>query len=236
MRKKVKVKSFGSADPETIMEVYDGASSTYDETRLNTTHKRMIDETERDVVRRHLGGLAHVLEVGAGTGRLTNELVASCGQVTAIDISEGMLSKLRQKIRAPNLIVRKSNLYDLPQLPGYGEFDGLLCMRVLPHLAGIEQATGPLQLLKQAVKPGGILVFDMWNRHSYRHMKKDGSGVYNHYVSFAEVHRYLGQNGLKLVYQIGAGVANPWGLNLEFLGRTWFKRFAFTIISVCSRS
>jgi hypothetical protein len=103
----------------------------------------------------------------------------------------------------------------------------------LPH---IEDIVGLLRLLRHAVKPGGLVVTDFWNPQSYVYWRKKGSSVYNHYVTYPEAVKMLEQAGLTISAVEAAGFDNPFGLNLELLGRTPFKRFGYSLITICRRT
>jgi ubiquinone/menaquinone biosynthesis C-methylase UbiE len=227
------MKSEGLSAPGVMRAVYDEAAESYDATRLNTPYKVRFDQTERSVLRRYLSGSKNVLEVGGGTGRLTGELLAASDRVTVVDIAPNMLTKLRQKYgQEKRLAVHSWNVFELDRLPGYGRFDALLCMRVLPHIEDIAKA---LAILGGAIRPGGLVMIDFWNRQSYVYRQKRGAKVFNNYVSYDEARRILANSGLELIALEGAGFGSPWNLNLEFLSRTPLKRIAYSLVAVCRR-
>lgn len=53
---------------------------------------------------------APVLEFGCGTGKNTEWLFKKSKHLTAVDFSEGMLQKAKQKISAPNLIYQQADI------------------------------------------------------------------------------------------------------------------------------
>lgn len=87
MSKKVKVKILSSA------KGYNLAASVYDkkEGYLNSFEKGRISGVLGDLKGKK------VLDVGAGTGRLTVELARAGAEVTALDVSEEMLKVLKRK-------------------------------------------------------------------------------------------------------------------------------------------
>lgn len=227
------LKSHGSADPERLREIYNQQAATYDQSRFKTAYQRRLDLTERRILRRHLLNCSNALEVGVGTGRLTGELLAKSFSVTAVDISENMLAQVRQKYpQANNLILLRADAHELPKIPNYGAFDAVLCMRMLPH---IEDIAGLLSVLKNAVKPGGTVITDFWNRNSYVYRKKRGSSVYNNYVTYPEAVQILGDAGLEVITIEGGGFGNRLQWNLEILGRTPLKYFGYSLVSICRR-
>lgn len=227
------MKSAGSASPEVISAIYDGEAKNYDEKRLRTSYQLRFDSSERRILRRYLSGYENVLEVGAGTGRLTGELLKCSGRVTVVDISPGMLAQLEQKFPDDEkLSLHVRDVYTLESFPGYGEFDALLTMRMLPHIENIARV---LEILKGVVRPGGVLMFDFWNRNSYLYKKKRGAAVYNNYVTYEDAKELIVGSGLDLIAFEGAGFKSRFDANLEFLGRTPLKRFGYSLIAICRR-
>lgn len=102
MSKKVKVKILSSA------KGYDLAASVYDkkEGYLNSFEKGRISGMLGDLKGKK------VLDVGAGTGRLTIELARTGAEVTALDVSEEMLKVLKRKNGQIETVVGEAE--DLP--------------------------------------------------------------------------------------------------------------------------
>jgi ubiquinone/menaquinone biosynthesis C-methylase UbiE len=99
-----------------------------------------------------------VLDAGCGPGRLTiplAKMVGEQGEVTAMDIQEGMLDRVRAKAQAANL----QNIHFLNA--GLGEnnlpscqYDRVLLVTVLGE---IPDQTSAMKEIYNAIKPGGVL-------------------------------------------------------------------------------
>jgi ubiquinone/menaquinone biosynthesis C-methylase UbiE len=110
-------------------EGYDRWASTYD------TMGNWLLELEEPEVDRALGNVdgLEVLDVGAGTGRHAIRIAGGGGRVTAIDFSEEMLAKARQKPGADRV---RWLVHDVGQSLPFAprSFDRVLSALVLEHI------------------------------------------------------------------------------------------------------
>jgi ubiquinone/menaquinone biosynthesis C-methylase UbiE len=100
-----------------------------------------------------------VLEPGCGAGRLTRYLdiaVQPEGTVVACDLSEEMLSILRNRGLSPSSESHRVSVFDLPITSQ--SFDKVICFCVFPHF---EDPLVALQFFHRVLKPGG----DLWICH-----------------------------------------------------------------------
>jgi malonyl-CoA O-methyltransferase len=77
-----------------------------------------------------------VLEIGCGTGRHTERLASQGNDVTALDLSAGMLAVARAKPALAHVRFIEGDVFDLEVAPGE-EFDVVLAALVLEHLADL---------------------------------------------------------------------------------------------------
>ncbi len=100
---------------------------------------------EARLVRRLLGdvqGLT-VADIGCGTGRHALAMVEAGAKVTAVDFSEGMLSKARAKPGASTVqFVRHDLATGLPLVSR--QFDRVTCCLVLEHIVDLEGLLGEM--------------------------------------------------------------------------------------------
>lgn len=190
----------------TVAKFYDDIAAGYDELRYGSDYHRTIAQIELDFIRPYLKG-TNCLEVGAGTGRVTNFLVDYFDSVMAVDQSTRMLEILRRNIGPrSNLTTGVANIYELDQVDGYGQFSDVACFRVLPHL---EEPVQALKYLRGAVTADGTVFFDLWNSWGYDAvLKRVGikkRAVYTDYVSIKQMRAFIEASGLRVVARKGVG-------------------------------
>ena len=104
-----------------------------------------------------------VLEVGCGTGQLSNFLGISCRRIVGVDLCLNSL-RLGERFRATHGLERISfmqmNLFRLAFTPE--QFDVILCNGVLRHTS---DPYGGFRGLLPFLKPGGHIVIGLYNRY-----------------------------------------------------------------------
>jgi ubiquinone/menaquinone biosynthesis C-methylase UbiE len=112
----------------------------------------------RKALGRAPGHYAHSLEIGAGTGYFTLNMLRSglIGEATCSDTSPGMLSRLRANARRLRLDVRTEPA-DAERLPfPDGAFDLVLGHAVLHHIPDLPRAFAEFE---RVLAPGGTVLF-----------------------------------------------------------------------------
>ena len=133
-------------------EGYDRWAATYD------TMGNWLLDLEEPEVERALGDTSDldVLDVGAGTGRHAIRMAESGARVTAVDFSEEMLARARQK---PGADLVRWVVHDVAQpLPfAAGSYDRVLSALVLEHIP-VEDLTAFFRDLGRVVRSDGVIV------------------------------------------------------------------------------
>jgi len=142
-------------------EYYDAFSAGYDHNRDRGYHK-LIDDQAAALVKRVGAGKA-VLEVGCGTGLVLQRVAGFARSAKGIDLSPGMLERARDR----GLDVLEGSATALPFADD--TFDVAYSFKVLSHVPQLDVA---LAEMVRVVRPGGHLVFDIYNRHSLRYLIK----------------------------------------------------------------
>ncbi len=146
-------------------EYYDAFSEGYDRGRDRGYHK-LIDDQAAALVER-MGAGRDLLEVGCGTGLVLQRCAEFARSAKGIDVSPGMLARARDR----GLDVREGSATALPF--DDASFDVAYSFKVLSHVPQLDVA---LAEMVRVVRPGGHLVFDIYNRHSLRYLIKRAFG------------------------------------------------------------
>ena len=121
-----------------------------------------------------------VLDVGCGTGRVTFELVDMGLRVHALDSSETMLTRFREKLATVGRLREQvtcelGNILDENCLSGQDPFCAAIAVDdFLTHFLDPDQLRQCLQNVSRALRPGGVLITDLRGRDKDR-MSKAGS-------------------------------------------------------------
>jgi SAM-dependent methyltransferase len=100
---------------------------------------------------------SRVLDVGAGTGALTAELLRRDATVAAMDPSPAFVATL--KSRFPDVDAREAGAEELPWPTA--SFDAALAQLVIAFMADAEAGVAEMH---RVVEPGGVVAVCMWDR------------------------------------------------------------------------
>jgi ubiquinone/menaquinone biosynthesis C-methylase UbiE len=108
-------------------------------------------------------------DIGAGTGFMTEGLVAAGARVIAVDPSGNMLAELRRKFHRVNAV--DARLHEEERLPiNDRSVDGVFANMVLHHTEGPLRA---IMEMKRILKPGGRLVITDLDKHDFQFLKAE---------------------------------------------------------------
>ena len=113
----------------SIQQAYNEWSQTYD------TDQNLTRDLDHQILRETLANrrFASVLELGCGTGKNTIFLTQVGSRVHALDFSEGMIAKARQKVHAGNVTFSVADLTQKWPCDEAGS-DLIVCSLVLEHI------------------------------------------------------------------------------------------------------
>ena len=216
---------------------YDDLSGEYDRERFGNAYGRAVATAEE---RRVAAWLAprqeRVLEVGPGTGRFTQHLAGLASALQVCDISQKMLDTVRQRLgEQPHVTYRLLGIEKLPSLSDYGRFDAVVAMRIVPHVPDWRAA---LMTLCGAVRPGGLVIFDLWNRDSYvgltRRLLRRRTEVLTHRLARAEIRAALAALPVDPVGSYRWGYPRLGPFSLDAPGSRLCPSWAYSIVT-CAR-
>lgn len=133
---------------ENVQQAYDSWAAQYD------TNDNRTRDLEGRALRQTLASLSfsRCLEIGCGTGKNTVWLAERAGAVTAVDFSEAMLEKAREKLHSPAVQFVQADIKADWYFAEPGSFDLVVFSLVLEHIAGL----GPVfEKAAAALRPGG---------------------------------------------------------------------------------
>ncbi|HEX6270723.1 MAG TPA: class I SAM-dependent methyltransferase, partial [Anaerolineales bacterium] len=113
----------------SIQKSYDDWSESYD------TDENLTRDLDQRVTRDVLANLhfTSILEIGCGTGKNTSFLAEIGKTVHAVDFSEGMIEKAKEKVQAENA---RFSMMDITEKWNFEDqsFDLIVCNLVLEHI------------------------------------------------------------------------------------------------------
>jgi malonyl-CoA O-methyltransferase len=131
----------------SIQDAYNEWSQTYD------TDRNLTRDLDRQVMIETLANqqFDSILELGCGTGKNTALLVQVGAKVQALDFSEGMIAKAREKVKTDNVRFSVANLTQTWPCEDRA-YDLLVCNLVLEH---IEDLSFIFSEARRVLVPGG---------------------------------------------------------------------------------
>ncbi|MFO8007799.1 MAG: class I SAM-dependent methyltransferase [Candidatus Brocadiia bacterium] len=137
--------------------IYDLIVFGQDDAEADTREVEFIEWAFSEVCRRPVHD---VLDAGCGTGAYVVPLARAGYRLTGIDLSEAMLERCRAKLERRGLRaeLRQQGMQDLD---GLDAFDAVICMgSAICYLLETEEMVAALRRMRQALRPGGLLVVD----------------------------------------------------------------------------
>jgi SAM-dependent methyltransferase len=209
-------------------DYYDAFAEGYDERRGKGYHK-LIDDQAAELVRR-VGTGGELLDVGCGTGLILERVVRFARHARGVDLSPEMLDRAR----ARGLDVQEADAATLPF--DDASFDVAYSFKVLSHVGDLRAC---LREMARVVRPGGHLVFDVYNRRSLRYLikrtlrpgrtsqnyKEDAIGTRFFSPAEAAAHfpngsRLLSRAGIRIV-TLHPGMLRMWGMRSAVTWLEW---------------
>jgi len=110
--------------------------------------------------------LAHILELGCGTGRVLLPLVGHCGYIHGLDCSEAMLEICQAKLAQADVAAEHARveLADITDFNLSQQFDLIIApFRVLQNLATDVEVEGLFRAIRRHLAPGGTAILNVFH-------------------------------------------------------------------------
>ncbi len=195
----------GGADLRTapVAAFYDSISASYDSERGSPRQSPVFTREYRLFEERYLPRLSpehRILEIGAGTGIYTIPLARKSREVTAVEISENMTARLKEKAEREglrNIICKNIDITDLESAETY---DGVCAFSSFEYMADLSRV---IDLAARHLKPGGVIYFTTAHRSLFRFFIQIGNalrqGLWLHGRSVGEVRGILSFAGFERI-------------------------------------
>jgi SAM-dependent methyltransferase len=150
----------------SALAAYEALAPFYDRFTADYEHEPVLEQIEALVWEHGLPG-RRLLDVACGTGKSFMPLVRRGYEVTACDISPGMVELARAKL--PPDAADRVVVADMRALPWRGAFDLVTCLDdAVNYLLTDGDLQAALRGMSAALRPGGVAVFDVNSLRTYR--------------------------------------------------------------------
>jgi SAM-dependent methyltransferase len=145
-------------------DAYDALAPSYDDLTDAYDHETWLEAIDA-LARSHGLRGKRLLDVGCGTGKSFAPMLARGFDVRACDVSPDMVEIARTRAADPGNVF----VADMRDLPQAGEFDLITCIDdAVNYLADASELLAALEGMHRNLAPGGLLVFDINTRETYR--------------------------------------------------------------------
>ena len=150
-----------SYNPEIPRSRYDNYGDR-EWTRLEKDgHGELLYQVHLDILKRYMKRTDKVLEVGAGSGRYTKDIVAMCAELTVADISSHQIEFNKSKMRELSLIdrIKAYHVLDVLDMGIFEDsfFDCVVCTGGVINYLLDKEKDGIREMLR-VLKPDGVLL------------------------------------------------------------------------------
>lgn len=148
---------------EKTRRYYDAFAASYEDRRDGRSrYHDLLDALELELAIPYVRG-REALEVGCGTGLLLRRLAEHARRAVGVDLSPGMLARARER----GLDVHEGSATALPFADA--SFDVAVSFKTLAHVPDL---SGALAEMARVVRPGGVLIAELYNPNSLRRLAK----------------------------------------------------------------
>lgn len=149
------------------MEAYEGFASVYDLFMEDTEYDTWVDYIQKIWEKENLNPKL-ILDLGCGTGNVTERLAKKGYGMIGIDISEDMLAIAREKAQVEGLDILYL-LQDMREFELYGTVNCILSLfDSLNYITEKEDLLEVFRLVNNYLHPGGLFIFDLNTEYKFR--------------------------------------------------------------------
>lgn len=143
---------------------YDAIAPVYDDFTAHHDYDLWLGNLLPKLESHGLSG-NRLLDVGCGTGKGFIRMLDRGWEVTATDISAGMVEAARAKVGDAATFA----VADMTELPTFGEFDLVWCLDdAVNYLLSVDELERALSGMRRNLAPTGLLMFDLNTIETYR--------------------------------------------------------------------
>lgn len=153
-----------------VKDYFDQVSTEWD-----TLRKGLYGDEVRDAIinSAKLGPQDTVLDVGAGTGFLTEAASKAAGKVIALDLSKSMTDEAISKLGGKNVEFKIGSVERIPL--GDSSVDAAIGNMFLHHCPDPEKA---IREMTRVLKPGGRIVFADMQEHEHEWLRTEKADLW----------------------------------------------------------
>ncbi len=205
------MKSLGNSTAlGNIAGFYDGLAPDYDREQESGGQRRLRGQEEKRVLQKisqRIRSGDRVLEIGAGTGRLTIPLAEAAASVVAVDASQAMLTILKKKAARRGIANIEFVHADIRALEGFRKLDAVFAVSSLEYIPDLADF---LCDIHKMLRPGGVLCLTIARRSALRIAVQIGNamrqGLWLHAWSEREMAQFLTRAGYTAIEIVPFGL------------------------------
>lgn len=146
---------------KTRNSAYDPLAQIYNEDWAPGVLKETLPALEK-LLLPNLPEGAHLLDLGCGTGQLTQQLLVKGYKVTGLDVSEGMLRYACENAPDGEFMLGDARFFEFPPI-----FHAVISIGAFNHVMKLEELTGVFHNVYAALLENGLFVFYVYLEEEY---------------------------------------------------------------------
>ncbi|MFN2617692.1 MAG: class I SAM-dependent methyltransferase [Thermoleophilaceae bacterium] len=154
-------------EEDPALAAYEALAPYYDDFTAGYAHDQWLAVIEGLLESFGLRG-RRILDVACGTGKSALPLLRRGYEVTACDISPGMVAAARRRLGLSAQRVFAADMRKLPALPA---FDAITCLDdAVNYLTREQDVAAAFRSIRRVLRPGGLFAFDVNTLATYREL------------------------------------------------------------------